>query len=309
MSHDRSVAVIVLNWNGWEDTKECLSSLQRSTYPAVQVYAVDNGSTDGSPEKIAATYPTVTLIQLPENRGFGGGMNAGIEVALQDGHDFVLCMNNDMVAEPDFLEPLVLAAEVEKVVPYPALFQRDRPDTVDALGNRINLMTGMTSAMASGTQEVRPRIAPDYTEIPLLSRELLQTVGTWREEYFAFYEDADLGLRIHDAGWRLVLVPDSRILHKRGATADRVPGIRSYYSMRNRLLVIRSHGSWWHYATTVLHILVFTLPYLTLRRALRANYKHSMHHVLAGIADGLLPGRRGPARKRQTATLTPSSKP
>ncbi len=292
MSRNPSVAIIVLNWNGWEDTKECLTSLRRLTYPAVRVYAVDNGSTDGSPKRIASDFPEVNLIQLNENLGFSGGMNAGIEGALRDQHDHILCMNNDMLAEPGFLEPLVAAAGEDKVVPYPALFLRDDPHTIDALGNRVNLMIGTTSMIAAGSREIPAEVEPDYTEIPLLSRELLETVGKWREEYFVFYEDADLGMRIQRAGWKLRCVPEAKILHRRGSTATRVRGIRSYYSIRNRLLFVKTFGSWWHYTTTILHVTLLTIPYIGAKCLLVPAYKHSFRHILWGFLDGFLPWRR-----------------
>ncbi len=229
---------------------------------------------------------------------------------MRDGHDYVLCMNNDTLAEPDFLEPLVAAAESGRVVPYPALYLTDEANTIDTLGNNINLMTGMTSMIAKGAREMPEHIDADYTEMPLLSRQVLDEVGRWREDYFAYYEDADLGLRIQKAGWRLVCVPESKVKHQRGGTANRIRGIKSYYSMRNRMMIVREHGSWWHYTTTILHIFVLTLPYILLRASLTSTYKHSVHHIVAGIADGLLPWRRSVSRSWQLGSaLASTSKP
>lgn len=286
------IAIVVLNWNNWEDTRECLSSMAKLTFPDVGVYVVDNGSTDDSAQRIASGFPGVRLLRLPDNRGFGGGMNAGLETALEDGYDFVLCLNNDMVVEADFLESLEAAARGDRVVPYPALFLYAPRSAIDSLGNRIDLFTGMTTMIAAGSQELPELIDADYTEVPLLSRDLVEAIGGWREDFFFYYEDADLGLRIAEAGWRLVCVPESRVYHKRGHTADRVPGIRSYYSLRNRLIVVRLHGSPWHYLTTILHVFLLTLPYFFLRPLLGKGYRHSIKQVLLGVADGLLPWRR-----------------
>ena len=109
------VSAVVLGWNGREDTLACLRSLGRATYPALSVVVVDNASTDGGPDAVATEFPGVRLIRLDENRGFAGGVNVGVAVALEDGADAVLLLNNDATAEPGFLEPLVEALSADGV--------------------------------------------------------------------------------------------------------------------------------------------------------------------------------------------------
>lgn len=290
MTSGPRVAVLILNWNGWEDTRECLRSLQQSS-ATPSVYVVDNGSTDGSPDRVSKEFPWAKLVPLPENRGFPGGMNAGIWKSIEDGHDFVICLNNDMVFEPDFLGPL-LTAQTEGVIPYPSIYSYDQRDTIDNLGQRLDLFTGLTRMVAHGHHSPPSIVDADYTEVPVLSREALEKVGGWDESYFAFYEDADLCLRLREAGWRIKCVPESRVYHKRGRTAARVRGLVSYYSIRNRLKVVRAHASLWHYVTTLLHILLWTIPYIGLRCLLKPGYKHSFRHTLLGLLDGAIPWRR-----------------
>jgi len=103
------VTAVVLGWNGRDDTLACLRSLDRATYPELSVVVVDNGSTDGGPDAVAAEFPEVTLIRLDENRGFAGGVNVGVAAALGSGADFVLLLNNDATVEAGLLEPLVAA--------------------------------------------------------------------------------------------------------------------------------------------------------------------------------------------------------
>lgn len=301
------VGVVVLNWNGWGDTRECLTSLAR-LHGNPRVYAVDNGSVDGSLDRIRRAFPDVTLVPLPENRGFPGGMNAGIRAALEDGCDYVLCLNNDMTAEPDLLERLLEAAE-EGVVPYPAIHQWAWPSRIDNLGQRIHLPTGLTSMVAHGARRPPAGVEADYTEVPFLSRAQLRRLGGWDERYFAFYEDADLGLRIRAAGWRLRCVPEARVYHKRGRTARRVPGLISYYSLRNRLLAVSAHGTRWEYATTLLHVLLATVPFIGLRCLLQRGYKHSFRHVLLGLRDGAFPGINGAPHWQTTRPEAPRPAP
>src|SRR5512141_114352 len=95
------VAIIVLNWNGWRDTIECLESLQRLTYPNYQVVVVDNGSTDNSVEHIRKAYPRVRLLETGKNLGWSGGNNIGIKYALGQETEYIHLLNNDTKAEPN----------------------------------------------------------------------------------------------------------------------------------------------------------------------------------------------------------------
>ncbi len=289
------VALIILNWNDWEATERCLDSTTRLTYQPLDVYLVDNGSQDGSPDRVAASFPGVSLIRLPENRGYGGGMNAGIRAGLEGGGDHILCLNNDMTLDPGFLEPLVEAAR-EGTVPYPALFQADDAGLLDNAGNKLSY-TGLTGLIAHGEREVPTDVLADYTELPFLPRELLQHTGGYKEEYFAFYEDVDLCLRIRAAGWHFRVVPGSKISHRRGSTTRRVSGLVSYYSVRNRILVMRDNGSRGRGLLTAFHVLFLTVPFRLFESLVSPTSKHSPRHLLSGLIDGLLPWRRGIARR------------
>src|SRR6478672_1715045 len=107
----RRVAVVVLSWNGKDDTLQCLASLAGVQYEPLEVIVVDNGSSDGSPEAVEAEFPDAVVIRMGLNAGFAGGVNAGIEAAIERGAAAVLLLNNDMVVEPGFLGPLVAALE------------------------------------------------------------------------------------------------------------------------------------------------------------------------------------------------------
>ncbi len=107
------VTAVVLSWNGREHTLACLRSLERVAYEPFSVLVVDNGSTDGSADAVAAEHPDVTLVRLPENLGFAGGMNAGIRAALDEGADAVVTLNNDMEVDPEFVSPLVEAFDAD----------------------------------------------------------------------------------------------------------------------------------------------------------------------------------------------------
>src|SRR3990170_2313546 len=111
MANSPRVFIIILNWNGYADTAECVRSLYRITYPSFVIVVVDNGSIDGSVARLKDEFRDVVCMENKENLGFAGGNNEGIRYALEHGADYVLLLNNDTVVEAGFLDVLVRAAE------------------------------------------------------------------------------------------------------------------------------------------------------------------------------------------------------
>src|SRR4051794_31005071 len=105
------VFVVVLNWNGLNDTLRCLESLAAVTVPPTSVIVVDNGSRDDSVAQISYRFPDVTVLTNVKNEGFASACNQGMVVALERGAAYVLLLNNDTTVAPDFLEHLVRAAD------------------------------------------------------------------------------------------------------------------------------------------------------------------------------------------------------
>ena len=111
------VAIIILDWNGWPDTEECLRSLQKLDYPDFEIILIDNGSKQRFPD-IGSQFDDLRIIQVKneKNLGFTGGNNQGIEMAMDREVDYVLLLNNDTVVESDFLSKMLAAGEADKRV-------------------------------------------------------------------------------------------------------------------------------------------------------------------------------------------------
>src|SRR5690349_7764477 len=105
------VAAVVVNYNGKEVTLQAVQSLRQMTYPAFDLVVLDNASTDGSPEAIAAAFPDLRQIRVEVNRGSSSGYAAGFRWAFENGYDYVLLLNNDIEVQPDLLDRLVEVAE------------------------------------------------------------------------------------------------------------------------------------------------------------------------------------------------------
>ncbi|CAG1772114.1 partial N-acetylglucosaminyl-diphospho-decaprenol L-rhamnosyltransferase, partial [uncultured bacterium] len=141
------VTVLLVNWNGKQVTLECLASLQHVTYPAMRILLVDNGSHDDTLPAVHAAYPNVSILALGENKRFAAGNNNGMKVALEEGTDFVLLLNNDTTVAPDFITHLVdrhRATERCGMV-VPKIYYDTPGDMIWYAGGNVSFWTGTMS--------------------------------------------------------------------------------------------------------------------------------------------------------------------
>lgn len=235
------IDVVVLNWNGWQDTIGCLESLQRQDYPHVNVLVIDNGSTDGSVDHIRSAMPTVELVRTGANLGFGGGCNAGIRLALARGADYVWLINSDAVVDPGALSALVRRAGQDPMLGAvgSVLYEAEPPDRVQLWGGgSVNLWLGRS----------RHRLSPGPLDFisgasVLLRRAALDGVGLFDEaNFFMYWEDTDLGFRMRRAGWRLAVAEDSRVWHKQSASLGRGSPVLDEYFTRSGVRFLRRYA-------------------------------------------------------------------
>lgn len=241
------VAIIVLNWNGGEDTLACLESLRQLDYPDYEIVVVDNGSTDSSAQVIRDAFPNVMMLETGKNLGFAGGNNVGLRYALAGSADYVLLLNNDTEVASDFISVLVCAVEAtpHAGVAGPTIYYFDRPTTIWSAGGTIDWRRGDTHMMAlnevdEGQYDV-VREVDFVTGCALLARrEVVDQVGLFDSRFFMYYEEAEWCVRVARAGFKILHVPQARIWHKivpmQQAASPRI----HYYMTRNRLLFLRS---------------------------------------------------------------------
>jgi GT2 family glycosyltransferase len=237
----KSVFIVVLNWNGWQDTIACVQSLLRLKYADFRVLIIDNGSTDGSQDQLQAALPGVDLLQTGANLGFGGGCNVGIRHALASGAEYVWLVNSDATVDPDALAAMVKLADQNPEVGAvgSVLFDAGTVDQVQLWGGgRINLWLGRSNHCVSGG-------AIDFVSGAslLLRRAALEEVGLFDEEsFFMYWEDTDLGFRLRNAGWRLAVAPDSHIWHKQSASLGLGNPVLDAYAARSCVRFLRRHA-------------------------------------------------------------------
>jgi GT2 family glycosyltransferase len=224
------VAVIVLNWNGWQDTLGCLEALDRlaidRTAHTVELIVVDNGSTDGSFQHISEARPGITMLQSGSNLGYAGGNNIGIREALRGNADYVWILNNDTRPHPDTLGSL-LAAAGDKIG---ILASRFEPAFESAFrGGQVVTCVGCEVGFHEADRVVGASL--------FFRADVFRKVGLFDERYFHYAEDDDLAIRTSRGGWGLGLVCGSVVDHVGGASLARWSPQASYYMIRNRALL------------------------------------------------------------------------
>jgi len=247
MSTSPSVYVIVLNYNGAQVTLNCVDSVLRIEYANFRVIVVDNGSTDDSVTRFkeALTDPRVQLLVNDKNEGYAGGNNRGMVRALAAGAEYIFILNNDTIAEPGCLTPLVEAMERDAVlgiVGCPLFGSGPHPSANCQM--RFNLFTGANADLVEGAETAEPHEV-DYIwgTAMLLRVGAIKRMGMFDDRFFLFYEDTDLCFRAREAGYKVSLVACAGVQHLAGRTTVHHRPVGVFCWTRNRAWFVRRHGS------------------------------------------------------------------
>jgi GT2 family glycosyltransferase len=225
----KTLAVIVLSWNGAALTRDTLRSLAACRMPEgwrLRTLVVDNASGDGSPAMVRDEFPGVELLALPENRRFAGGNNAGLERALEAGADAIMLLNNDVMADPGMLEKLLaaLAENPAAGAAAPLIYFAPPTDRIWYAGGRCRPWLAHSSHRAIHEQDHGQFRSIEETGYLtgcclLATAEAWKKVGLLDERYFIYAEDADWCLRARAAGYKLLFVPTARLWHRVSASS------------------------------------------------------------------------------------------
>lgn len=241
------VTVVVLNWNGRHHLQTCLPSLIQQNYSRLEVLVVDNGSTDDSVAYVQQHFPQVQLICLPQNVGFAAGNNVGMRAATTP---FVALLNNDTRAEPGWLAALVAAAQSNPTVGMVAskMVFYDRPHIINSAGiclDRVGIAWDRFGGRVDDTADTATtEIFGASGGAVLYRRAMLQEIGLFDEDFFAYLEDVDLAWRARWAGWRCLYVPTAVVHHHHSATAIEGSPFKSRLLGRNKVWTILKNYPW-----------------------------------------------------------------
>lgn len=237
-ARDMSIYVIILNWNGKNDTLHCLDSLSEVTTPH-HVVVVDNGSTDDSTKVIAQRFPNHHLIETKKNLGFAEGSNVGIRYAMKQGAEFLLLLNNDTIVTKDFLEGFL---KRDLPIQGGKAHLMEEPFLLDVIG-------GYWSYKKGAMDHVGKRDLPDKWTRPVsldyvsgaalfIKREVFETIGLFDPRFFLNYEEIDFCFRAKQKNIPSVYCPEAVYFHKKSASFCGGKPHNQYFVYRNRLLWI-----------------------------------------------------------------------
>ncbi|MCP2605454.1 glycosyltransferase family 2 protein [Candidatus Aminicenantes bacterium AC-335-O07] len=242
------ISIIILNWNNYEDTKECLESLGKITYPNYEVIVVDNGSTDGSYERLKEEFFHHIFIRNEENFGFAKGNNMGIKYALKKKVNYILLLNNDTVVDKNFLEPLVKEAEKNEKIGIVGgkIYYYNTPKRIWYAGGKISLIKGGCVHYGAGDIDRGQYNEPKEVGfvsgcMMLVKTEVFEKVGLLDERYFLGTEDYDFCLKVRRKGYKLFYVPNSIIFHKRGRSYEKFNPIHFYNGYLSKIIFMRQN--------------------------------------------------------------------
>lgn len=231
-------AAVILNWNGLEMTKQCLRSLFLCSYPDLKIILVDNGSQDYEADQLEKIFGhTINLIRLQKNLGFAEGNNIGIRVAIQDGAKYVCLLNNDTTVNPNFLDALVAAAELNNSIAMvaPTMRSMKNPSVIDNLGITLTL-----SGLSFNRKTEKWRMfCPSGGAVLYRCSALLDVAegnNFFDPTYFAYVEDLDLGFRLLWRGYRPAYASQAVVSHRGSGSTSPMSDFALYYSQRNLLL-------------------------------------------------------------------------
>lgn len=242
------ISIIILNWNGISDTRECLESLERNTYKNIKTYLVDNGSKLDEAKIIKDEFSWIVPIRLNKNFGFAEGNNIGMRRALADENQYCLLLNNDTTIDPYAVENMIKLAESENSIGIvgPKVYYYDRPRVFQTTGNYIDKKTGRISSPSEGmrdTGQFDNIRYPDYiTGAALLIKStVIKKIGLLDSAFFAYWEDADWCVRATEAGFKNAYCPEAKIWHKHSASSRSRKTFPIYLTTRNRYYFFRKH--------------------------------------------------------------------
>lgn len=283
-----AVYAVVLAFNHYSDTRECLLSLQNSDYENLSIVVVDNGSSDGTPDKVREEFPGVHLIETGRNLGVPWGFNVGFRYALNAGAEYILMLNNDTVVDSRMVSSLVAVGQLnpDAGILVPKILYYDRPNVIWAVGGRYrtfppaHVIIGQNHSSSDFTK-------PGYLEYALscgllIHRRAFERAGLFDPGYFFFFDDWDFSHRVRAHGLKIIYVPEARMWHKVSKTTRQSGQEALFWKVwgESATRFYRRHGN-----PPLLSVFIH-VGFIMLREALKGNLP-MLKWFWAGVQEGM----------------------
>lgn len=237
------VYIIIINYNGYKDTIECVKSLENIKYKNYKIIILDNDSKDGSEENLRKVLLGHTIIQTGKNLGFAGANNLGIKYAIDNRADYILLLNNDTIVDDDFLDYLIEGFGVSQDIGMVGgkIYYYDEPDKVWYAGGEFDELRAKGKHYTVDSNSKYKMVEFITGCMQLISVEALRKVGYMNEKFFLYFEDVDYCFRFIKNGYKLMYSSNAKIYHKCGGSANYKSSLSIFYSNRNRYLFINEN--------------------------------------------------------------------
>lgn len=275
------VEVVIVNWERPEDTIQCIRSVLESKYPNFKILVVDNGSSDDSIKKISQACDQITLIALPDNIGFAGGYNVGIEKALENGAHFIFLLNNDTVIDENTLSLLV---NTKWDISVPKITFHEPPNMIWAAGARwrsIPPTIKMNGYKKPDGPAYDQAYQLDYATgcALMIKKEVLDRITGFDPLYVNYMEDYDFSFRAREAGFSIGYVPEARVKHKVSQSLGESSPQRWKFLGRNTVLFYRNHDRF------PIYTIWLVLGWTTIRELMLGNSRY-LPAFWSGVREG-----------------------
>lgn len=239
----KNVSIIIPSLNGGTMLQECLCCLEKQSFKDFEVILADNASTDGSPESAKDFFPGLKVLRFNSNLGFAAACARALETAQGQ---WIAVLNNDAFPETGWLEESLAAAASDETAGMvaPRVIGDKEENSLDSLGMLAG-RNGMSYLAGHGDKEDLHRGSARFQEVfgapavaALYSKTMLDEIGFFEKDYFAYYEDVDISFRARWAGWKCILADRARVRHMHSETSETIGLSKTYYLHRNRLRTI-----------------------------------------------------------------------
>ena len=291
------LGIVIANWNGEKLIDKCLESLENQVFKDFKVYIIDNASKDNSRDVIKKYINrlNIDLMEMEYNTGFAPANNIGIKKAIKDGCNYILTLNNDVEVPKESLKKAMESIEINKEFDVFQLFMINyfNKDVCDAAGLKfkddlIPLQVGFKENVADILNKDDIKIEGVCAGAAIYSTKALETVKLDDENYFdsnffAYFEDVDLSLRLKGAGYKFKLLKDSIVYHMHSATGGKTSGFKEYYLTRNLFMYTKRNQTIEEYKK---HKKEYYIRFLK-TVAKNINNFNAIKSAVKGLSDGL----------------------
>lgn len=240
-NNSAQVVVVIVNWEKPGDTIQCIRSVMDSEFSDFQIVVIDNGSNDDSVDKISRSSPEITLLSLPENLGFAGGYNFGIEYAQKSAAPFYFLLNNDTVLDKRAIGALINSPwdiAVPKITYY------ENPDMIWAAGARWRPFPPTIKMIGYRKKDIKTYNISHQLDYAtgcalMVKKQVFETVPGFDPLYVNYMEDYDFSYRVREAGYTMGYVPEAKVQHKVSLSLGPSSPQRWYFIGRNTVLFYR----------------------------------------------------------------------